>query len=74
MSKVQSIMFKKRYWDKQRARNWLLDHGFKTNKVDQAGSNFLRFRQEDPKQFKDFRTIKFKPSVYAVIGFPDKLE
>ena len=72
-SKVQSIMFKKRYWTLNRAKNWLRDEGFTGLIVDETDNNY-RFRQEEPSKFKDgsFRTIKLKPSIQAVVGIPLK--
>lgn len=46
---VQSVIFKKKYWDTKNARKWLKEHGFVyTWKVDKT-ENFLRFRQFNPK-------------------------
>ncbi len=44
---IQSILFKKQYWNPNDAINWLSVNGFKNNKIDEA-KNFYRFRQFNP--------------------------
>ena len=55
-SEVQSVIFDKLKWTAAAAQGWLRDHGFTTPKVDE-GATFWRFRQQDPKRFKEFRTV-----------------
>lgn len=57
VSKVQSVLFGDR-WTQATAKVWLKEHGFKYGQVDDVAGNMLRFRQEDPQDFDDFRTIK----------------
>lgn len=68
-SKIQSIWFKRRYWTVDEARDWVVDHGFRRD-LTNSSKNFIKFKQEDPKDFNSFATIKFKRSVYAIVGFP----
>ena len=70
-SKIQSIIFKKRYWNTERAKRWLREHNFEGLKVDET-QNYLRFRQEDPSEFGigSYRTINLTKSIKAVVGIP----
>ena len=70
---TQSILFKKRYWTIARAKKWLKSKGKKGLVVDET-DNYYRFRQLDPDLFRksSFRTIKYTPSIMAVIGEPMK--
>jgi hypothetical protein len=55
-SEVQSVIFDRVKWTTDAAKVWLRDHGFATPKVDE-GATFWRFRQQDPKHYKEFRTV-----------------
>lgn len=68
-SKIVMIMFKRRYWTVDEARDWVVDHGFRRD-LSNRSKNFIKFKQADPNDFNSFATIKFKRSLYAVIGFP----
>ena len=70
-SQIQSIIFKKRYWNEVRAKNWLREHNFDGLEVDETQS-YLRFRQEDPHLFSEgsYRTINLTKSIKAVVGIP----
>lgn len=68
MSEIQSVLFKKRYWTEQKAEEWLRKHDFKVYKID-ITDKYYRYRQMNPSQFKQFRTIKIQPSILAVVGF-----
>ena len=68
MSEIQSVLFKKRYWTKPEAEKWLRKHDFGVYKVDET-DKLYRYRQTDPSQYKQFRTIKMRPSILAVVGF-----
>lgn len=46
---AQSVMFDRSKWDRTKARAWLKRNGFDYAKVD-ATTNYLRYRQEDPKR------------------------
>lgn len=56
-TQVQSILFDKKLWTEQRAREWLKKHGYHSGKIDR-GANYLRFRQKDPGMFSRIRTIR----------------
>ncbi len=71
MSRVQSILFKKKYWNMADALNWLLLHDYRYLKVDDTPTMY-RFRQEDPYLFNSFKIKKIKhghKSIDLVIGF-----
>jgi hypothetical protein len=46
-SHVQSVIFNKDLWDESRAREWLEDHGFFVDGLDETSTSY-RFRQVDP--------------------------
>ena len=47
MSKIQSILFNRKYFDIKEAVNWLDEHNYKHYKID-ITTNFIRFRQIEP--------------------------
>jgi hypothetical protein len=55
-SEVQSVIFDKLKWTAAAAQGWLRDHGFISPKVDE-GATFWRFRQQDPRRYREFRTV-----------------
>jgi hypothetical protein len=57
-TRVQSVLFSKD-WQPSAARKWLTSHGFKASSPE-SGRDYLRFRQEPPGRFEDFRTITLK--------------
>lgn len=56
VSETQSVLFDKALWTVEQARQWLAEHGLKSQKVDKKGK-FLRFRQRPPK-YKQYATIE----------------
>lgn len=46
-TEVQTIIFMKTSWTADRAKTWLKDHNFSSDKMDETGGSF-RFRQFDP--------------------------
>ena len=56
VSEVQSVIFDKLKWTTGAAHQWLKDHGFATPAADKAAT-FLRFRQQSPRKYKEFRTV-----------------
>jgi len=70
---VQSLIFDKRAWTRKTASHWAKMHGFTVNKIDDTGT-VLRLRQHDPRAFVrgSFRTIKFTPTVSAVVAEPGR--
>lgn len=65
---VQSIVFPKDEWNVVRAKKWLREHNYKGLSVDRKPST-LRFRQEDPSEFKDFRMKSLPNGIMLVLGF-----
>ena len=55
VSEVQSVLFDKLKWTADAATRWLNEHGFGGRK--EEGATFWRFRQADPKKYREFRTI-----------------
>lgn len=71
-SMVQSVLFDKSEWSAKKARQWLEKKGFRSGKLHETGS-MLRFRQQDPDQFQDFRAqrLKGKPSIIFIHGLTE---
>ena len=67
-SKVQSILFNRKYFTIPVAIQWLSRNGYKHYKVDKT-DHYLRFRQHDPKPNKRYRIITFTPVIKAVIEY-----
>lgn len=66
MSKVQSVVFDKRYWSIPRAKQWLREHGYMSPKVD-IKEHQLRFRQLEP-NFKRYYSQHITPTIMFIIG------
>ncbi len=56
ISETQSVIFDKLKWTADAAKQWLRDHNFTGSGKDE-GATFWRFRQQDPKRYKEFRTV-----------------
>lgn len=69
MSKVQSVVFEKRYWTPERAEKKLKTMGMVNNKVDETVHK-LRFRQAPPHKDATFRTKQITPTMQFVIEIP----
>lgn len=62
---IQSIAFPKETYDVKRAKKWLKEVGTKYKKADMT-ENFIRFRQEDPDEFGEYKT-KVLPNGIQII-------
>ena len=58
---VQTVVFPKEKWTLARARAWLTEHDFKTDKVDETANSY-RFRQQEPGQFQRIRPVCLMPN------------
>jgi hypothetical protein len=68
-SRIQSLVFEKRYYDAAHAKKKAKSMGFKADKVD-VKANTVRIRQAPPGEFKTFRMKNLNKSgtIQAVIG------
>jgi len=67
-SQVQSVVFQKSEWTIKDAKSWLKEHNYQFSKVDKT-ENTLRFRQENPELYSEFK-IKILPNgILLVLGF-----
>ena len=63
---IQSVLFKKRYWTENDAIQYLIDHRFRHDDIEET-ENYYRFRQTDPvtgsdyfiKNSKNYKSIKY---------------
>jgi len=67
-STVQSIIFDRRKYTVEKAKNWLKKHGYKYGDVDKK-TNHIRFRQVPPGTFKYFRTKEISDGIKLILGF-----
>jgi hypothetical protein len=67
-SQVQSIVFDKSEFTIKQAKKWLKQHNYKISNLDKTETT-LRFRQEDPDNYNDFRVKNITPSIMLVLGF-----
>jgi signal peptide peptidase SppA len=59
--KAQTLIAPKKKWESlDAARNWAKEHGYRVDKVDDT-ANAWRFRQRDPNDFRQLRTICINP-------------
>lgn len=65
---VQSVVFKKAFWSRQRAEAWLRKHGFEATPVDEKEDTW-RYRQQEPRVGAKYFTKKLAgyPGVDLVI-------
>lgn len=70
VSKIQSILFDRRFWKLTAAKKWCTDHGYKAD-VD-ATEHFYRFRQFDPNHELIYRTKKIGHGIEFIIEFGAK--
>ena len=69
---VQSVVFHKDKWTKEKAEKWLSKHSkFKNNGVDEKEDTW-RFRQINPEEFKKFKSKKKKNGITFIYGY-DKI-
>lgn len=64
--RVQSLIFDKGSFSKDKAAGWAQKHGYKAE-VDETGGSY-RMRQSDPKKMDHLRTIELTSGVKAVVG------
>ena len=67
-SNIQSVLISRQYYTKQKAIEWIINNNFKYYKLD-ITKNYYRFRQFDPLQNKNYRTINLKPGIDAIIEY-----
>ena len=71
MSIIQSVIFDKDKWTLTQAKGYLKKHGYKASfngkSVDET-KRFYRFRQANPKRFKNYFTKNLTKGVKLVIG------
>ena len=67
-SQVQSIVFDKSEFTIKEAKKWLKQHNYKVSKVDKTETT-LRFRQEDPNNYTEFRVKTLPGGIMLVLGF-----
>tara|TARA_Y100000361_G_C11103938_1_gene313614 strand:+ start:500 stop:727 length:228 start_codon:yes stop_codon:yes gene_type:complete len=70
-TEVQSVIFPKNKFTEQQATNWIIKNNFTTKgkKIKNfKTTNFYRFRQLPPSQFKSYRIRRLKEGVMLVIG------
>ena len=72
MSEIQSVVFNRKLWCDDFARKWLKKEGYRTsfpNDNYKKYSTQYRFRQTDPKQYKNFTTKKIMNNkIMLIIG------
>jgi len=70
-TRIQSLLFCPLRFNRQQAKQWAKQHGFRNTSVDAEG-NYFRLRQDSPEMFQpaSFRTIELTKGVKAVIGRP----
>lgn len=68
-SSVQSVIFNKKYYTEEQARNWLYSHGFKTNYKPKPHitKNFIRYRQFEPPAGSNYITKLIGRGVELII-------
>ena len=68
MSEIQSIHIPINKYTKKEAWDWILQHGFTPIKETKE-SNYYKFRLDDPKYYKRFRTKVLDNGIQLILGF-----
>jgi hypothetical protein len=70
---IQSVIFNKNIYSKLQAKAWLTNHGFLASYKGKSpytqSINFWRFRQTDPKKYKNYVNKDVAKGIIYVIGF-----
>ena len=69
-SKIQAVLFDKRLFTTAQARQWLRKNDLRAMKVVHITERYLRYRIEDPNQFRRFSTKKLSNGVEALDAGP----
>ncbi len=64
---VQSVMFDKDKYSVKDAKRWLKKHNFKNDDVD-VKKTVIKFRQKNPKKYKDFFVKEIKSGIKFIFG------
>jgi hypothetical protein len=65
---IQSIYFSK-HWSKYQTAKWLVNNGIIPMKEAHITPGYIRYRIQDPKLFKRFKTVKLGDGINIVYGF-----
>ena len=71
-TKVQAIIFDKKFWTVKRAKQWLNDHNYEPLKPVDITKNFYRFRITWPTNRYNYRIITFGDGIKAIIMYLKK--
>lgn len=66
--KVQSVLFKKDVYDRNKAKKWLAKHNLKPIKKVHETNKYLRYRIRDPQKFQKFRIMQVRKNIKFVMG------
>jgi hypothetical protein len=66
---VQAVIFDKNIWNILGAHQWLIHHHYYPIKSPHITKHFIRFRLNDPKQYKRIRTLKLPNGIDMLIGY-----
>ena len=69
MSEVQAVIFDINKYNTKEARKWLKDNNYNPKKRVHKTENYLRYRIEEPEQYKRLRTKDLKNGVKLILGF-----
>lgn len=70
---TQAIYFMKPKFDEKSAEAWIKGHKLKPIKAMHAVGNEMRYRLEDPKKYREFKTKVLPSGVHLVLGHPKRL-
>jgi len=73
MSHTQAIIFNKRHWRVNEAKNWIAAHGYHPIKPVHTTARFHRFRLAVPNSRRyHYRTKKIGDGIELILGFPNR--
>lgn len=70
-SYIQSILFKKFFFNKKKAENWIKKHHFVPIKELHETEKYLRYRLHNPNKKHHYVTKKITDGIVFIIGYPD---
>ena len=63
---IQSILFNKKAYTREKAKEWLSKHNYINKKVDET-QNYLRYRQLEPKKRDKYAFISFNKNIKGIL-------
>jgi hypothetical protein len=65
---IQSILFDKNYWSKEKSKKWLNRKKLKPIKKPHETIRFIRYRIREPKDYYDFKFVNLTKTIKVIVA------